>query len=102
MSPVNGIRTDKMSEARRQEIEELDQWELLELIQQIRDAIWLTEDGQEAIKQVRELVGVHEDVEDEEDYDTPADYDDELPDEDDDTDDDEEDVYRESIFDDDA
>lgn len=67
-----------MSEARRNEIEEMDQWELLELVEQIRDIVWLTEEGQDAVKLIRDLVGVHEDVEADyvDDYDDPEEVDD--------------------------
>lgn len=71
-----------MSETRRHEVEEMDQWELQELVEQIRDIVWFGEDATDVIKSIRDLVGVHEDVEDTEDYDSIVESDDEDSDDD--------------------
>lgn len=50
------------------EIEEMTQFELLDLIEQIRDIVWNGEDAREVVFDLRELVGAPEDWEDDNEF----------------------------------
>lgn len=55
-----------MTELRRIEIEEMEQFEILDLVQRIRSVVWSGDDESDIIENIKELVGEDEELEEDE------------------------------------